>query len=331
LEALNKPALSHVAKLDPGSVVYAIGDIHGRLDLLQALTGELRRAAGSETLTAVFLGDYIDRGPDARGVIDHLVAFRDAKVCESVFLRGNHEQFLLDIIDGKAADDSTWLDYGGLDTLASYGVEWPPARGQRSSERLAELVREALPPEHVRFLRETALKYPRGDFMFVHAGLRPDRLLSEQSDSDMMWFRYYADDQPVHGKTVVHGHTPRGRPVAGRWRIGVDTEAWTSGVLTALRLEGAQRGFIKIEAGANGAAPSVGEWEDVELSRDRPPPPTAKARRRRAARGERPGRRTLIAAGAAAVLVLAALLTAAAWRLGSTPDTPPPPAAAPAT
>jgi len=308
-------------------VVYAVGDIHGRLDLLEGVIKEIEREAaaaksGPKVIT-VFLGDYIDRGPEARGVIDRLIAFRDARPCEIVFLRGNHEQFLLDMIDGRA-EGTAWLDYGGVETLASYGVAWPPPLGPRDVKRLGEKLREAVPPAHIQFLRETQLHVEHGDYVFVHAGLRPERLLSEQSDADMLWFRYYSDDEPMHGKTVVHGHTPRGRPVAGRWRIGIDTEAHDSGALTTARFEGASTTFLKVQVASGKEGTRVSEWDEIDRSHDRPertgPPPREK-------RIKTAGRGGLMAAGAvavAAIMVVGILVGLVVWFKGrSEPDSTP--------
>lgn len=323
----------HSAALPPRTVVYAVGDIHGRLDLLQGAIDEIERgtkAAGDgDQVTAVFLGDYIDRGPSARGVIDRLIEFRDAKPCEIVFLRGNHEQFLLDMIDGHA-EGAAWLDYGGIETLRSYGIDLA-AVGGRDVKRLGEKLRAAVPPAHLGFLRETELHVERGDYVFVHAGLRPDRLLSEQSDADMLWFRYYSDDEPLHGKTVVHGHTPRARPVAGRWRIGIDTEAYDSGALTAVRLEGTSANFLKVQVSPGEGKTRVAEWELVDRPHDHAEAgPPVRELAPRGERAERPradlGRGGLMAAGAvavAAVMVVGVLVGLAVWFKSRGSDTIP--------
>jgi serine/threonine protein phosphatase 1 len=257
----------------PGNtIIFAVGDIHGRLDLLEGATAELRKTvaaadAAGEKVLAVFLGDYIDRGPAAKGVISHLIAFRDEGVCDTEFLRGNHEQFLLELIDG-ADDAGVWLDYGGVETLRSYAPERPIPGAMRELTKLRRLVSDILPPAHEQFLRSTKMCVELGDYLFVHAGLRPDRLLSEQSDADLLWFRYYADEQPIHGKTVVHGHTPRSAPVAGRWRLGIDTGAYASGILTALKLQDEQREFLRIELAPSGGPPRVSRWEETERPGD---------------------------------------------------------------
>ena len=337
-----RPAPSHAAVLPAPVIAYAVGDIHGRLDLLEGAIAEIERgaqAASANRVVAIFLGDYIDRGPESRGVIERLIAWQEAKPCETVFLRGNHEQFLLDMIDERARG-TAWLDYGGVETLRSYGVD-ASVIGARDLDRLGAAVRKAMPAEHVRFLRSTHLFDERGDYLFVHAGLRPDRLLSEQSDADMLWFRYYGDDEPVHGKTVVHGHTPNQRPGLGRWRVNIDTGAYESDALTVLRLEGTEAQFLKVDLAPNGGGPRVSDWgSEVERAtaaapsadNDRPAPrptPTApkpvkppKPPRTPARLGQRT-RTGLMAAGAVAVaaVVVAVVLAGTFWLFQGRPQT----------
>lgn len=266
------PPSSTVTSPPEDAVLFAVGDVHGRIELLDALVEEIGREAERSTeagnaTVAIFLGDYIDRGPASRGVIDRLISLREERRFESVFLRGNHEQFLLDLIDDRARS-TLWLDYGGIQTLASYGVHVDDAHASDPA-RLASATRKAVPLAHVAFMRLLELTEGRGDYLFVHAGLRPDRLLNEQSDADCLWYRAYSDEAPVHGKVVVHGHTPHGRPVNGRWRIDVDTEAWASGVLTAVRLEGRSRRFLRAEVDDAGNA-QVSDWSEIDRAHNRP-------------------------------------------------------------
>jgi serine/threonine protein phosphatase 1 len=240
-------------------VVFAVGDIHGRLDLLEGASREIRRLAAEAAkkgrrAVAIFLGDYIDRGPAAAGVIAHLTSLRGDPNCQMRFLRGNHEQFLLDFMDGDG-EAWAWLDNGGAQTLLSYGVDW------RDCESLVEAARAAIPAEHLAFLRQTEMGVECGGYFFVHAGLRPGRPLSEQTNADMLWLRYAGDERPAHGKTVVHGHTPRARPTVGRWRIDIDTGAWMSGALTLARFEDAQVRLFKVEIASPGGSAEVSEWE----------------------------------------------------------------------
>lgn len=270
--SVSSPSSLNASSAPDDVVLFGIGDVHGRAELLDVLVDEIGReaesaAAAGKATAAIFLGDYIDRGPCSRAVIDRLIALRNERRFESVFLRGNHEQFLLDLIDDRARS-TVWLDYGGVQTLAAYGVEV----GHEDADdpaRLAAATRKAVPLTHVAFMRQLELTEQRGDYLFVHAGLRPDRLVNEQSDADFLWFRAYSDEPPVHGKVVVHGHTPHGRPVNGRWRIDVDTEAWASGVLTSVRLEGKSRRFIRAEVDHAGR-PQVSDWGEVDRAHHRP-------------------------------------------------------------
>lgn len=250
----------------PRTVAFAVGDIHGRLDLLEGFLADLQRAAdaatqGGSRVVVVFLGDYIDRGPDSAGVIERLSRLRGGSTCEFVFLRGNHEQVLLDLVD-EQENTTRWLNFGGKETLASYGAE---AAAAQTVESLHGLVQARVPPHHIQFLRDTKLSAQVGDYFFVHAGLRPDRLVEEQSDSDLLWFRYYEDEAPVWDHMVVHGHSPNPRPVVGRWRIAIDTEAHASGALTALRVEGDQQTLLRVAADAAGKV-AVAPWDEIDRS-----------------------------------------------------------------
>lgn len=262
---LNSPA-DHFARTPDNVVVFAVGDIHGRLDLLEGMT---RRIAGEATegreaatqVVAVFLGDYIDRGPGSAGVLRHLIDFRAQSPCALVFLRGNHEQMLLDLIDGTATSNR-WLGYGGADTLMSYGVPRDSLRKARGQDALRQIIVDTLPADHVEFLRQTSFYRQFGDYICVHAGLRADRLLEEQSLDDMLWFRHRADEKPIWSQTVVHGHSPHQRPVVDTSRIAIDTGAFSTGVLTAVRLEGAERRFLKSSRPGGGPA-EVSDWAKV--------------------------------------------------------------------
>lgn len=241
-----------------------MGDIHGRVDLLAAAMVELTRLAveadeKGESFTGVFLGDYIDRGPDSREVVEALIHLERDEPRRFVFLRGNHEAMLLDLLSG-GPDAMAWLDFGGAETLRSYGIAPPPRITAASAPALAAELEAAMPRSHLAFLKRTQLFFQSGDFLFVHAGARPDRMISEQSTADMLWYRYYADEQPVHGAVVVHGHTPGVRPISGRWRIGIDTEAYASGNLTLLKLDGERRSFLKVRPDTG-----ITRWEQIDV------------------------------------------------------------------
>jgi len=304
----------------PGLVVYAVGDIHGRRDLLVGALAAIREAAqaaaaASRRVVVVFLGDYIDRGPASRGVIEDLIAFRDEGCCETVFLRGNHEQVLLDVVDG-ADTSGRWLEHGGLATLESYGAAWSPREAQRD---LRGLTAAAVPASHMDFLRATTLTATYGDYLFVHAGLRPDRLIEEQSPVDLLWFRYYDDEPPLHAATVVHGHSPNPLPVLGRHRVGIDTKAYASGALTLLRLEGTQKAFQRILVSDEAPSAALDTWPELDSAYRSGPRP----RRDEEARDWVPNsaqaadRRRRIWAFAATLVVFALILAGVAWFGGS--------------
>ncbi len=234
----------------PDHRVYAVGDIHGCLDLLLALEDQILQdaaAAPESRRTIVYLGDYVDRGPDCAGVIDHLIRPRDG--FERVFLRGNHEDFLLRFIAGD--DDGVrrgelWLINGGDTTLRSYGIDVPLFAVNTVTLRdLRDRFEAALPPAHRAFLEATALSHRVGDYFFVHAGVRPDRPLDAQDGQDLMWIRDpFLWSEADLGAVVVHGHTPVSQPEIRPNRIGVDTGAVYNGRLTAVVLSGTQTSFL---------------------------------------------------------------------------------------
>ncbi|MBM3570580.1 MAG: serine/threonine protein phosphatase [Alphaproteobacteria bacterium] len=215
-------------RIPPGHRVYAIGDVHGRADLMVRLQDKIakdldRRPVTKATL--VLLGDLIDRGPDSRGVVERAMA--GLAGCQTVVLMGNHERLMLDSLAGGVGEEELWLMNGGDATLASYRVE-----------RAAALDR-VLPAEHRNFLAGLALHHRAGDYVFVHAGLRPDRLLAEQDPHDLMWIRepFLLAKDLAEAAVVVHGHSVFPRVEFGRQRIGIDTGAYFSGRLSCLVLE----------------------------------------------------------------------------------------------
>jgi serine/threonine protein phosphatase 1 len=224
-----------------------VGDIHGRLDLLEAMLRRIEAdaiAAEAGQRALVFLGDYVDRGPDSRGVVERLI--RDPlQGFDAHYLKGNHEAILLDFLEEPWRLDH-WLMNGGDATMRSYGVD---------VERLARLgapaeiwrndFAEALPEAHLRFFRRLKLSVSFGDYLFVHAGVRPGVPLGAQSEADLVWIREpFLEHGDPFGKIVVHGHTPSREPVTRTNRIGIDTGAVFTGRLTALRLQNGSRDFL---------------------------------------------------------------------------------------
>ena len=193
----------------------------------------------------VYLGDYVDRGPASNQVVDTLIE-RPLEGAHSIFLKGNHEEFLLRFHDAGDLGES-WLMSGGGATLASYGVA--DALDQfHALWHLAEMrdaFRDALPASHLDFLRSLALNHKEGDYVFVHAGFRPGVAINQQSADDQMWIRdEFLFSEADFGAFLVHGHTPNPVPVVRQNRIGIDTMAYRSGCLTCLVLEGAERRFL---------------------------------------------------------------------------------------
>lgn len=229
------------AAFPPDRVAYAIGDIHGCDNSLSQLIDRITDDAAAiahnydELPTLVFLGDYIDKGAESRAVLDRLV--RPLNGFEKViFLKGNHEEAIVEFLDGRS-DGRLWLEHGGLDTLASYDIE-PPLIGDRAEVERARLeLREALPAAHERFLRTLKLGYRLGSYLFVHAGIDPEKPLSEQTRRDYLWIRepFLQHGGPFEAR-VVHGHSPVEDVEVLPHRINLDTGGFVSGVLSCVRI-----------------------------------------------------------------------------------------------
>jgi diadenosine tetraphosphatase ApaH/serine/threonine PP2A family protein phosphatase len=229
----------------PG-VVYAIGDIHGRRDLLLALLAKIAADDPHGAAELIFLGDYIDRGPDSAGVIDVLLSDPRIATRRPVFLKGNHEATFLAFIE-DAQHGPAWNRFGGADTLLSYQVR--PPRGVNGDPAAWEDVRlqlnDALPTAHLEFLNDLVLFEERGDYFFVHAGVDPKRPVREQGEAEYLWVREeFIQDDGRLSHVIVHGHTSEPEPVANRRRVGTDTGAYASGRLTAARIDNAGVRFL---------------------------------------------------------------------------------------
>jgi serine/threonine protein phosphatase 1 len=233
-----------------GHRAYVIGDVHGRLDLLDRLLDtihrELDQRPARKTLL-VFVGDLIDRGPSSAQVIERLRTYRRPGV-RPLFLLGNHEEVLLRILAGDPLPIASWLKFGGAQCLASYGVDAAALTRSSNAEVLAA-VRRAIPGNHVDFLKSFADTCRFGDYLFVHAGIRPGVELDLQAQSDLRWIRepFLLDDSD-HGFVVVHGHTITPGVDEQPNRIGIDTGAYRSELLTALAIEGERRWFLDTAA-----------------------------------------------------------------------------------
>jgi serine/threonine protein phosphatase 1 len=232
-------------RVPEGVRIYAIGDIHGRADLLERMLDRIDADLASNPVRIgiqVFLGDYIDRGPASREVLDRLVARNGS--CRSVFLKGNHESYLTGFLTNPPILED-WQRYGGLETLMSYGITPSINANAATQVQLAAALDQALPESHRRFIGNLKSSFTCGDYFFVHAGVRPGIPLTKQREEDLLWIRQdfllYEED---FSKIVVHGHTPVPQPDVRPNRINIDTGAFATGQLTCLILEDDKVDFI---------------------------------------------------------------------------------------
>lgn len=230
LRSKKAPAVQH--RLEEGSVrIYAIGDIHGRLDLLHKLIQAIHKDSQAAPYQLVFLGDYIDRGPDSSQVVQYLLNLQQ-KMPNCIFLKGNHEEALQDFIaDPEHADQ--WIDWGGAEAMESYGVLNPC---HRDPIILRDELLTKMPEAHFHFFQNLPSIWRNGDYVFVHAGLHPDWSLEEQQDSAMLWIRDKFFREGVNkwpDLCIVHGHTPVDKGEDHGWRVNVDTGGVWSGKMAA--------------------------------------------------------------------------------------------------
>ncbi|WP_373488078.1 metallophosphoesterase family protein [Blastomonas sp.] len=245
-----KPKLAPIdtACLPDGRRVYAIGDIHGRRDLLDDLLDQIvadDRARPPADTHIVFLGDLMDRGPDSAGVIDRAMELA-AQLGDNVhFLMGNHEEVYLGAATGDEKLVRFFCKIGGRETILSYDISVTEYNAL-AMDALAERVPALFPRAHVDFVKAFKDQIIMGDYAFVHAGVRPGVPMEQQSSKDLRWIRedFIVDEAP-HDKLIVHGHTITEDVEECRNRIGIDTGAYLSGTLTALALEGNDRWYLK--------------------------------------------------------------------------------------
>ena len=235
----------HTASVPAGQRVYAVGDIHGRLDLFEALIEGIEAddaASGNADTTVILLGDLVDRGPDSAGVVARAREWQKQRAVR--ILAGNHEEMFLDSFD-DADTLRHFLRFGGKETVLSYGID-RRAYNAAEIEEVQVMMREAVPLGDRDFLASFEDMVAIGDYLFVHAGIRPDVALEEQRTKDLRWIRepFLSHTEP-HGVVVVHGHTISDAPVERENRIGIDTGAYVNGRLTALVLEGNSRRYIE--------------------------------------------------------------------------------------
>jgi serine/threonine protein phosphatase 1 len=241
------------ARGQPGWRAYVIGDVHGCLDLLDKLLAEIaddHSLRGPARGLIVLIGDLIDRGPASAGVLKRLREF-DLPGFRLVCLAGNHEEVLLKILAGDPTEVGGWLRFGGAETLQSYGGD-PKALEALGSAAAQRRIAALVPKEDRHFLEQLADSLRFGDYLLVHAGIRPGVPPEQQSLQDLRWIREpFLTDTRDHGMVVVHGHTISEQVEYVGSRIGIDTGAYATGRLTALAIEGERRWLIDTVAGVH--------------------------------------------------------------------------------
>lgn len=232
-----------------GQRVYAVGDIHGRLDLLDILVRKIdqddRSRPSADTLL-VFLGDLVDRGPSSKEVIDRIMGLKQDRP-STILLKGNHEEILIRAYHGDKKAAGLFHRVGGRETMLSYGVA-ADVYDHSELVDLPRLVSDHVPAAHIAFLEDFQNYYVNGDYLFVHAGIRPEVAIEDQQDSDLRWIRSaFLDHRGSHGRLVIHGHSIMPQVDEKPNRIGIDTGAFATGRLTAIGLEGRERWFLSTE------------------------------------------------------------------------------------
>ncbi|MDF2368159.1 metallophosphoesterase family protein [Sneathiella sp.] len=235
------------ARMPEGQRAYVIGDIHGRKDLLTPLLEQIamdRARREDAQAHLIFLGDYVDRGPDSSAVIDLLLELKQTEM-NVITLKGNHEaammSFLQDPMKGKR-----WLHYGGDATLRSYGIDLVLA--ELTEEKIREAgkkLKKNLPDSHLQFISSLGASHVMGDYFFVHAGIEPGRPVDDQKEHDLLWIRDdFLEHTGLFDKVIVHGHSIIPEPEFKDNRIGIDTGAFYSNILTCLVLEGESKEIL---------------------------------------------------------------------------------------
>ena len=239
------PPVATTRRVPDGTLVYGIGDIHGRDDLLREMAERVAtdvKTRSFDNAVTVFLGDYIDRGPGSKGVLEQLAT--NEWPTSIIALAGNHEEFLLTFLDEPSILDF-WRSQGGLQTLHSYGVNVRPAMAGRDFEEIQAEFKDCFPKPHRDFVKTLKASESIGDYFFCHAGVRPGVALDRQNRDDLLNIREpFLSSESEHGKLVVHGHTPAVAPEIRPNRMGIDTGAYATGCLTCLVLEKDQQRFL---------------------------------------------------------------------------------------
>tara|TARA_B100000315_G_scaffold254998_1_gene297269 strand:- start:5229 stop:5987 length:759 start_codon:yes stop_codon:yes gene_type:complete len=240
-----------IAEAPPDTRIYAIGDIHGRLDLLEEMHGYIREDAASAEgrhIVIIYLGDYIDRGPASSQVVEYLI--EEPLQCgshhtEIKYVKGNHEDSLLRFVGGEQNGEA-WFANGGLETFKSYGVELPGPAWQQDMNAVQKNFASKLPKTHMKFYQNLHNYFESGDYLFVHAGIRPNIALADQNPMDLNWIREpFLSSELNHGKFVVHGHSINNDPDIQSNRMGIDTGAYRTGCLTCAIFESKHVRFLQ--------------------------------------------------------------------------------------
>ena len=230
---------------NPPPSIYAIGDVHGCVELQRKLEKKiLSNVKEGEKTLIIYLGDLVDRGLSSADVIDHCLSPLPQDV-RRVCLRGNHDQAFLDFLK-RPSLQSEWLDFGGKETMLSYGLDVEQMQQMKiKNKEFADYVARTVPREHVSFLERMPVALSTPHVHFVHAGIRPGLSMDEQEDDDLMWIRQeFLIEERASDKLVIHGHTPSEKPMLGAGRIGIDTGAYGGGPLTAIHLQNGQPSFL---------------------------------------------------------------------------------------
>jgi len=232
-------------RLPEGTRVYAIGDIHGRADLLKDVFARINKHYAAHPIhnaLQIFLGDYVDRGPSSRQVLDLLIA--RAHSTPALFLKGNHEQYFMEFLINPSVLGH-WQRFGALETLLSYEITPTLNPSAEVQTQLSTSLDRRLPEPHRKFLGNLKTSFTCGDYFFVHAGVRPGVPLTQQREEDLLWIRHdFLLHEAPFEKIIVHGHTPVTEPEVHPNRINIDTGAYASGQLTCLVLEANKVSFI---------------------------------------------------------------------------------------
>ncbi len=232
-----------------GCRVYAVGDVHGRLDLLDMLLETIRADSATRPdaeVIVILLGDLIDRGPDSRGVVKRVRAGLDW--ARMIPLMGNHEAIMLNALDGDFDQLRLWLRHGGVECLLSWGVP-QSVLTDGSIEEIMDAARAALSADDLGWISQLDTSARIGDYYFVHAGIRPGTAIDEQDGNDLLWIRDdFIRSQRLHGAMIVHGHSISTEVERRPNRIGLDTGAYRTGRLSAVGIEGKESWLLSAEA-----------------------------------------------------------------------------------